>query len=195
MSKANLASDSRDPPATLAVPIDLGRDHFLGPRDGAVTLLEYGDYECPDCGRAYPLLKALQERFANRLTFVFRHFPLLTVHRHASIAAQAAEAAAAQGKFWPMHDMLYSDQNHLDLVDLTHHALRLGLELYRFDAALGDGTFERRVEEDFTSGQNSGVTGTPTLFINDQRYSGPIDFESLCTAIDTAQQSPQEIQQ
>ena len=181
-------------PSMLAVPVDLGRDHFTGPRDGAVTLVEYGDYECPGCGRAYPLIKQLQERFSNRLTFVFRHFPMFTVHRHASTAAQAAEAAAVQGKFWEMHDLLYSDQNRLEMNDFTFYALKLGLELYRFEAALGDGSFERRIEEDYRGGERSGVQGTPSLFINSERYAGPIDIDSLARAIESAHPSVTGVQ-
>jgi protein-disulfide isomerase len=176
-----------DRPRTLAVPIDRSRDHVLGPIDAPITLLEYGDYECPDCGRAYPLLKELQKRFENKLLFVFRHYPQFTIHRHASTAAQAAEAAAAQGKFWKMHDLLYGDQSHLERTDLTHHALRLGLDPYAFDAALGNGVYEKRVEEDFLGGKNSGVRGTPTLFINERRHLGDITLEALSAAIEQSQ--------
>jgi protein-disulfide isomerase len=173
-------------PTQLAVPVDPARDHLLGAPNAPVTVLEYGDYECPDCGRAYPLLKKLQARYPNKVLFVFRHFPLFTVHQHASMAAQAAEAAAAQKKFWEMHNLLYEHQVELANTDLTHHALKLGLELYRFDAALGDGTYRRRVEEDYASGQRSGVTATPTLFINGAKYEGPMELEALSKAIDNA---------
>jgi protein-disulfide isomerase len=164
---------------TLAVAIDLARDHVLGSRDAPVTLLEYGDYECPDCGAAYPLLRELQARFPRQLLFVFRHFPLFTIHQHASQAAQAVEEAAVQGKFWPMHDLLYTNQKHLDLSDLTHLALRLGLEIYQFEAALSSGIHRRRVEEDYQGGLRSGVHKTPTLFINGNLYDGPITVEAL----------------
>jgi protein-disulfide isomerase len=170
----------------LAIPVDPARDHILGPLDAPITLLEYGDYECPDCGRAYPMLKQLTARFGDRLRFVFRHFPLYTIHSHASMAAQAAEAAAAQGKFWPMHDLLYQHQAALDTPDLTHYALRLGLEVYKFEQTLDAGLFRRRVEQDYDSGRQSGVRGTPTLFINEQRYQGPIEVEAIAEAIRSA---------
>lgn len=170
----------------LTVPVDLSRDHCLGKPDAPVTLLEYGDYECPDCGRAYPHLKALQNRFPDQLLFVFRHFPQFSIHHHASTAAQAAEVAALQNKFWPMHDLLYLNQDRLDIPDLTHYALRIGLEVYQFESALSAGAGMRRVEEDFRGGETSGVRGTPTLFINALRYTGEVDLESLAEAIEAA---------
>ena len=172
--------------ADLVVPIDPNRDHLIGPPDAPVTLLEYGDYECPGCGRAYPLLDELRRASGDTLRFAFRHFPLFTVHRHASAAAQAAEAAAAQGQFWPMHDLLYLNQNRLELPDFTHHALKIGLEIYRFEQAMAAGTYLRRVESDFAGGEASGVRGTPTLFINGTHYAGPIDLASLTRAIASA---------
>ena len=181
-----MAEVTSERPSRLAVPLDRAKDHVLGPIDAPVSLLEYGDYECPDCGRAYPLLKELTLRLGGRLLFAFRHFPQYTIHHHASIAAQAAEAAGAQGKFWPMHDLLYENQDRLDTMDLTHHAAKLGLELYKFDAALAGETYRRRVEDDYTSGQRSGVRGTPTLFINERRYEGPVEIEALAAAIDAA---------
>jgi NhaA family Na+:H+ antiporter len=171
-------------PTDLTIPIDPSRDHTLGPPDAPVTLLEYGDYECPGCGRAYPMLKTLNQRFVGKLRFAFRHFPLYTVHSHASQAAQAAEAAAAQGKFWQMHDLLYQNQKGLEPPDLTHYALRAGLEVYKFDAMLGSGALAQRVESDYASGVASGVTGTPTLFINAVRYCGPVELEPLAAAIE-----------
>ncbi len=186
------SSDMPNDPLSVAVvkhlttPVLRTRDHVLGPDEAPITLLEYGDYECPDCGRAYPMLKQLQSRFPNRLAFAFRHFPLFTVHRHASVAAQAAEAAGAQGKFWPMHDLLYQHQDSLEVPDFTHHALKLGLELYRFEAALSTQAFLHRVEEDFSSGQASGVRGTPTLFINDIPYEGEVELGAIASAIESA---------
>lgn len=175
-----------DRTSSLAVPLDPNRDHVLGPWSAPVQLVEYGDYECPDCLRAYPLLKGLHERFGDRLLFAFRHFPLFSVHRHASVAAQAAEAAGAQGKFWAMHDLLYLNQNRLDPPDLTHYALKAGLEVYRFDTALADGSYLKRVQADFDSGQRSGVRGTPTLFLNGTRYAGPVEADALTQAIEAA---------
>jgi Na+:H+ antiporter, NhaA family len=176
-------------PVRLTVPIDTGRDHLVGPDDAPVTLLEYGDYECPDCGRAYPLLDELRRTCGDNLRFAFRHFPLFTVHRHASIAAQAAEAAAAQGKFWAMHDLLYLNQDRLELPDFTHYAVKIGLEVYRFDHALAAGTYLRRVQADFAGGTASGVRGTPTLFLNGVRYDGPVSLDALSAAIDACAES------
>lgn len=176
-------STCSDGATSLSVPLDEQKDHFLGPADAPVTLLEYGDYECPDCGRAYPMLKILNERFAGKLRFAFRHFPQYTVHRHASSAAQAAEAAGAQGKFWPMHDLLYQNQQGLEPPDLTHYALRAGLEVYKFDSALSSGTYANRVEADYAGGVSSGVKGTPTLFINGCRYTGPMELGPLSATI------------
>lgn len=168
------------------MPVDPQRDHLLGSADARVTLLEYGDYECPDCGRAYPLLRQLIALFGDRLAFGFRHFPQYTTHRHASSAAQAAEAAGAQGKFWPMHDLLYLNQNRLETPDLTHYALRLGLEIYKFESALSAESYLPRVEADYKSGQQSGVKGTPTLFINNSRYRGAIELQAIRAAIEQA---------
>ncbi|MGC4033763.1 MAG: DsbA family protein [Tepidisphaeraceae bacterium] len=166
----------------LVVPLDPNRDHGLGSWDAPVKLLEYGDYECPDCRRAYPLLDSLRKQFGEKILFVFRHFPLFTVHRHASVAAQAAEAAGAQGKFWPMHDLLYLEQR-LEPPDLTHYALKIGLEVYKFEGALASAAHLRKVQADYDGGQRSGVRGTPTLFINGSRYTGPVEEAALATAI------------
>lgn len=173
-------------PTRLVMPIDPGRDHIVGHAGAPVMLLEYGDYECPDCGRAYPKLNVLRERLGDRLAFAFRHFPQFTIHRHASIAAQAAEAAHAQGKFWAMHDLLYRNQDRMDVPDLTHYALRAGLEVYRFEQSLTSGIYTHRVEEDFETGRQSGVRGTPTLFINGERYVGAVEVDALVEAIERA---------
>ena len=172
-------------PTTLAVPVT-DRDHAIGPPDAPVTLVEYGDYECPDCGSAYPVLKQLRARLGDRLRFVFRNFPLMNIHARASIAAQAAEAAAAQGKFWAMHDQLYEHQKNLADTDLERLAIRVGLELYKFNADVGSERFVRRVNEDIASGRASGVRGTPTFFINGRRYEGENDFDSLAAALEAA---------
>ena len=168
---------------TLAAPVT-ETDHALGPADAPVTLVEYGDYECPDCLNAFPIVKRLIADFGPRLRFVFRNFPLSNVHPHASVAAQAAEAAAAQGKFWEMHDLLFENQRHLADLDLTRLALRLNLEPYRFNADVSGERFEKRVASDYASGVASGVTGTPTFFINGRRHTAPKDYESLKRAIE-----------
>lgn len=159
------------------------RDHAQGPADAPVTLVEYGDYECPYCGRAYPIIKKIQQEMGKQLRFVFRNFPLNTIHEHASVAAQAAEAAGAQGKFWEMHDILYEHQDDLADADLGQYALRIGLEIYRFQKEMGEETFARRVRDDFRGGIKSGVNGTPTFFINGERYEGKLDYEELKAAV------------
>ena len=190
MNKARAAARDRKvelpqhaPP--LAVPVT-SRDHAQGPADAPVTLVEYGDYECPYCGRAYPVVKRIQKALGDRLRFVFRNFPLNTLHEHAGVAAQAAEAAGAQGKFWEMHDLLYEHQDDLAGADLVNYALKLGLEVYRFESDLAGEVYAKRVREDFRGGVRSGVNGTPTFFINGFRHNGGQDYESLMTAIQAA---------
>jgi protein-disulfide isomerase len=148
------------------------RDHITGPDDAPVTLVEYGDFECPYCGMAYPVVKTAQRELGNQLRFVFRHFPLAEAHPHARIAAQAAEAAAAQQQFWEMHDMLFEHQDALDPEDLVGYAEVLGLDTARFARELEAAAYEKRVREDFRSGVRSGVNGTPTFFVNGDRYDG-----------------------
>jgi protein-disulfide isomerase len=169
----------------LANPIT-DRDHAQGPADAPVTLLEYGDYECPYCGQAYPVVKQIQTRMGDRLRFVFRNFPLNTIHEHAGVAAQAAEAAGAQGKFWEMHDILYEHQAKLDETDLSTYALKIGLEIYHFNAELSSEKYVKRVREDFRGGVRSGVNGTPTFFINDYRYNGEHTLEAMLSALEKA---------
>jgi protein-disulfide isomerase len=166
----------------LTVPVG-PHDHVRGPADAPVTLVEYGDYECPYCGRAYPVVKRLEQAFGDQLRFVFRNFPLTQSHPHAEQAAEAAEAAGAQGKFWQMHDMIYEHQQALTTADLRHYAAVLGLNQREFDQALRQHTYADRVREDFMSGIRSGVNGTPTFFINGVRYDGPADFDSMSAAI------------
>jgi protein-disulfide isomerase len=168
--------------ARLAVPVTQ-RDHAQGLPDAPVTLVEYGDYECPYCGRAYPVVKKIQTELGDRMRFVFRNFPLNTIHPHASVAAQAAEAAGAQGKFWEMHDLLYEHQDDLDNADMVQYALKIGLEVYRFEADVASEVFAPRVREDFRSGVRSGVNGTPTFFINEIRYDGGNEFDALLAAL------------
>jgi formate-nitrite transporter family protein len=148
-------------------------DHTAGPDDAPVTLVEYGDYECPYCRMAYPIVKAAQRQLGSQLRFVFRNFPLAEIHPHARRAAQAAEAAAAQGKFWEMHDMLFEHQDALEDADLVRYAELLGLDADRVARELEAGTYAKRVRDDFRSGVRSGVNGTPTFFVNGERYDGP----------------------
>jgi len=159
------------------------RDHIQGPPDAQVTLVEYGDYECPFCGQAYPIIKAVQGHLGHRLRFVFRNFPLTEMHPHALKAAMAAEAAGAQGQFWPMHDLLYENQDALDERSLARYAESLRLDVERFRAELRAETYASLVHEDFMSGVRSGVNGTPTMFVNGVRHDGPWDAESLTEAL------------
>jgi protein-disulfide isomerase len=154
------------------------QDHAQGPLDAGIVLIEYGDFECPYCGEAYPELKAVKEEMGDALCFVFRHFPLRQAHPHAERAAEFAEAAATLGKFWEMHDMLYENQEALTDRDLTSYAKRLGLDAKLIDTAFG-GQFAARVQHDFSGGVRSGVNGTPCLFLNGERYDGPRDANSL----------------
>ncbi|HEU4628608.1 MAG TPA: thioredoxin domain-containing protein [Gemmatimonadaceae bacterium] len=157
---------------TLTPPVGAD-DHAAGPADAPVTLVEYGDFECPYCGMAYPIVKAIQRQLGPRLRFVFRNFPLKESHPHALHAAQAAEAAAAQGAFWGMHDALYEHQHALADADLLRYADALGLDVDRVAHELQEGTYARAVRDDFRSGVRSGVNGTPTFFVNGERYDGP----------------------
>jgi formate-nitrite transporter family protein len=170
-------------PVTLLTSEVGERDHTLGAADARVTLVEYGDFECPDCGRAYPVLKAVQKALGPNLLFVFRHFPLRASHPHAGAAAEAAEAAGAQGRFWEMHDRLFEHQMALEDDALRRHARKLGLDLEQFEREMRLHTHEGRMREDLASGAASSVRGTPTLFINGIRYDGPRDRSSLVAAL------------
>jgi protein-disulfide isomerase len=159
------------------------RDHLQGKIDAPVALVEYGDYECPYCGEAYPIIKAIQERLGDRMCFAFRNFPLVNSHPHAQHAAEAAEAAGAQGKFWEMHDLLYENQDALADEDLAEYASALELDVPRLVGEILTGAHTARVREDFLSGARGGVNGTPTLFINGLRYAGRPDVASLFAAL------------
>ena len=172
--------------AVLAVAVDDDRDHIQGPAHAAVTLVEYGDYECPYCGAAYPIVKELQARMGDRLRFVFRNFPITTSHPHAEQAAEAAEAGAAQGRFWEMHDLLYENQTQLRDQDLHAYAEQLGLDVEQFDKDLAEHVHAPRVREDFMSGVRSGVNGTPSFYVNGARHDDSYDFETLLAALERA---------
>jgi len=171
--------------ARLTPPVS-ARDHAQGPADAPVTLVEYGDYECPHCGRAYPMVKAVQRSMGNDLRFVFRNFPLTKSHEHAEHAAEMAEAAGHQGKFWPMHDLLFEHQDALEDENLIGYAAALGIDPALAAAALAQGQFAERVREDFASGVRSGVNGTPTFFISGVRYDGLLHPTSLLEALVSA---------
>jgi protein-disulfide isomerase len=149
------------------------RDHAQGPADARVTLVEYGDYECPSCAEVYPMIEAARRAFGPNLRFVFRHFPLRSSHPHALGAAKAAEAAGAQGRFWDMHVRLSQHPTRLEQPDLLGHARKLGLDEERFQRDMVSREAEHRIREDLLSGSASGVRGTPGLFINGERYDGP----------------------
>lgn len=172
---------------TLRVPLSK-RDHIQGPANATMTLLEYGDYECPACGQAYWIIKDVQQTLGDRLRFVFRNFPLATIHPHAERAAEAAEAAAAQGRFWEMHDALFENQDALDDENLVEYADNLGLDSDRLMEEIETGAHIGRVREDFQGGVRSGVNGTPTFFINGVRYDGVQDAESLIAALTQARE-------
>jgi protein-disulfide isomerase len=172
--------------AVLTMPVTEDRDHIQGPADAAATLVQYGDYECPYCGAAYPIIKDVQARMGERLRFVFRNFPITTSHPHAERAAEAAETAAAQGKFWEMHDLLYENQKRLRDQDLHAYAEQLGLDVERFDQEMAAQAHADRIHEDFMSGVRSGVNGTPTFYINGVRHDDSYDSETLISTLERA---------
>src|SRR5213596_2609220 len=175
-------SEVRAERGTLTPPVG-ERDHVAGPPSAPVTLVEYGDFECPSCRKAWPMVKELQRRLGDKLRFVFRNFPLTKIHPNAQHAAEAAEAAAAQGAFWPMHDRLFERQFALEDDNLIEYASELGLNADRLAGELAAGTHRDRVRDDFMGGVKSGVNGTPTFFINGQRHDGSYDLASLLAAM------------
>jgi len=170
--------------AKLTVPVR-PEDHSQGEADAQCTLVEYGDYQCPSCGQAYPIVKRIQRHFGRRLRFVFRNFPLSQMHPHAQSAAETAEFAGAHGEFWPMHDLLFENQHRLGSPLYEELATELKLSAADLKTALQEGTYTPRVRADFSSGVRSGVNGTPTFFINGRRNDGPFDYDSLVEAIES----------
>lgn len=168
----------------LVIPVS-ERDHIQGPQNAPVTLVEYGDFECPYCAAAHVIVKQVQEKLGDEMRFVFRHFPLTQIHPHAEPAAEAAEAAGAQGSFWQMHDLLYENQPRLTPPDLAAYADDLDLDTRRFVRELETGVHRQRVREDFMSGVRSGVNGTPAFFINGLRYDGSWDILPLVKALES----------
>jgi protein-disulfide isomerase len=173
-----------EPLVDLADPVDPELDHIRGPQEASVTLVEYGDFECPYCGEAEPVIRGLLAEFGTELRFVFRHLPLVDVHEHAQLAAEAAEAARAQGRFWDMHDLLFAHQDALDPDDLYGYAAELGLDLERFSEELRTRKHAPKVASDVGSADESGVTGTPTFFVNGRRHLGAYDHETLTRAVE-----------
>lgn len=170
-------------PPRLAEPVS-ERDHAVGPEDASVTLVYYGDHQCPHCRMAFPIFEELGRQLEGRVRFVFRYFPLTTIHPQAELAAQAAEAAASQGKFWEMNALLFERQDNLDFESLVAYASELGLDVPRFENELKAAVHRERVQQDFESGVRSGVNGTPTFFINGLRYDGAWDLDSLLEAVE-----------
>jgi protein-disulfide isomerase len=166
----------------LSVPSVTSRDHIRGLNLRNVTLLEYADYECPYSRQANPIVESILKNLNNNIRFIYRHFPLTQIHPHAEAAAKAAEAAALQGQFWVMHEQLYKYQS-LDYLSLRRYANIIGLNLARFDQDLASPAVYNRVREDYQSGLQSGVQGTPSFFINGKYYRGSWDFSSLFSAI------------
>jgi protein-disulfide isomerase len=171
--------------ANLRVPVG-PTDHAQGPADAPVTLVEYGDYECPHCRHAHTIVKALQKRFGSQLRFVFRNFPLREIHPNAEAAAETAEFAATQDKFWEMHDRIFEKQQDLSDELLLDLAKRLKLDAQELARALETGEFAERVKKDFSEGVRSGVNGTPTFFINGQRHDADFELDTLVRAITEA---------
>ena len=177
--------------ATLNPPVDPARDHVRGPDDAPVTLVEYGDFQCPYCGEAYPVVHELLRRFGDQVRFVFRHMPLPDLHPRSPAAAEAAEAAGAQGRFWEMHDHLFEHQLELADDELRAHAEAVGVpDGERFDSELRDGVHTSRVEEDYRSGARSGVPSTPRFFVNGVIHLGAASHADLAEAIDAELHAP-----
>ena len=170
---------------TLTPPINQN-DHIAGNANASVTLVEYGDYECPDCGAAYPIVKELRRRLGDQLRFVFRNFPLTQVHPYAFQAAETAEAAGAQGKFWQMHDFLFEHQQQEAYAQPRENAQAVGLDMQKFEQDMNNHTFAQKIEEDMRSGMESGVQGTPTFYINGEMYNGSYDLGSLLSVLQQA---------
>jgi protein-disulfide isomerase len=159
---------------SLRIPVTLERDHIQGSFEATLTLVEYGDYQCPYCGAAYPEVKKVQRKLGSKLRFVFRNFPLTSMHEFAERAAEIAEASGARGKFWEMHDYLYEHQNLLGDPDaILEYARSLGLDADNIREEVGSHAYLGRIKEDFNGGVRSGVNGTPTFYINGTRYNGP----------------------
>jgi len=170
--------------ANLKVPV-APADHSIGDEHAPVTLVEYGDYQCPHCAHAHPIVNALRKHFGKQLRFVFRNFPLTEIHSYAEAAAEAAEFAAAEGHFWEMHDGIFEHQNRLGVPLLKELATKIGLSSAKLDAALESHEYLDRIKSDFMGGVRSGVNGTPTFFINGVRHDGSPEFDDLAEAINS----------
>jgi protein-disulfide isomerase len=169
----------------LAIPVT-AVDHALGSEHSPVTVVEYGDFECPTCKQAAPAVKLMLERFGARTRFVFRHFPVESAHPNAMHAAQAAEAAGGQGKFWQMHDLLFDNQRHLKIANLREYAQRLELDMPRFIAEMDDEIYLQRVREHMAGATRSHVRGTPTFFINGVIHDVSFGMHALIEGVEAA---------
>jgi protein-disulfide isomerase len=147
-------------------------DHVAGANNAPIELIEYADFECPYCGKAFYIIKKIQQELGSNLKFVFKNFPLVELHPNALHAALAAEVAGAQGKFWEMHDMLFENQKFLEDRDILNYASKIGLDIDRFEKDFGNDEYYQKVKDDYNSGENKGVNGTPTFFINGEKYQG-----------------------
>jgi protein-disulfide isomerase len=165
-------------------------DHAMGPPHAPVTVVEYGDFECPNCKQAAPVVKLLLNRFRERMRFVYRHFPLEEVHPHALNAAEASECAAAQGKFWPMHDLLFNNQPHLKLNQLSSYAERLQLDMAHYTVDMKDHNYLQRIREHEQSGRDSGVRNTPTFFVNRRIHDVSFGAQRLFEAVEAVLRFP-----
>jgi protein-disulfide isomerase len=172
-------------PFQLSVPVS-AIDHVQGPEHAHVTVVEYGDFECPNCKQAAPAVKLLLQRSPGRVRFAFRNFPLTEVHPHAMQAAEAAECAGAQGQFWPMHDLLFDNQLHLKPSHLHSYAERLGIDMTRYTAEVDDHVYLQRVREHQKSGHDSGVRGTPAFFVNGRLQDVSFGMQGLFSAVEAA---------
>jgi protein-disulfide isomerase len=175
----------RDNRIDLAAAVD-DTDHSRGPEHASVVLVEYGDFECPNCKQAAPAVEIVLRRFEEQVRFVYRHFPLVDVHPHAFAAAEAAECAGAQGKFWEMHAALFDHQTHLEHEHLLGYAEELGLDMARFTADLSDHVYRQRVREHLESGGRSGVRGTPAFFVNGRIFDVSFGLRFLLEAVESA---------
>jgi protein-disulfide isomerase len=162
---------------------DPERDHIYGSAHGSIKLLEYGDFECPSCAAAQPIVNEIQRQLGDDLLFAFRHFPLTKIHPHSEHAAEAAEAAGAQGDFWGMHGLLFENQAALEDEDLAAYARELGLDERRLIREVTSSLYAAHIREDFKNGIRGGVNGTPTFFINGERYDGAVDLKNLLNSL------------
>ena len=176
-------------PTVLDRSVDPARDHIRGSATAPLTLLEYSDFECPFCGRATGMVAEVRAHFGDEVRYVMRHLPLPDVHPHAELAAAAAEAAGAQGRFWEMHDLLFEHQDELETEDLAGYAGNLGLDVERFLRDLDEDVHAERIREDVMSAECSGARGTPTFFVGERRHVGPYDAQTLIAELEASRQA------